>query len=194
LKEIISVIAECLNVKLARSSSESEEEQEKRSGLKEKALDLMKAIVGQHIGTIIEMEAGREPVLGKMIESLITHYFDNKEISKKAELVFDEIVNSAQRFNSFLPLLSVKLVEYSQDKQFGAYLPVILKFQIRALHVMSTPQVLQVVDDIFQEQIIANLNHTQAEVRKNIVFCLVELRLAIGQEDFQQYYDRLPSS
>lgn len=53
---------------------------------------------------------------------------------------------------------------------------------------------MSLLDDIMNQQIIPNMNHSNAEVRKNVVFCLVEIRFIIGPDDFKQIFTKLPIS
>ena len=38
------------------------------------------------------------------------------------------------------------------------------------------------------------MNHQNAEVRKNVIFALVEMRILMGAEDFKTFYEKMPIS
>ncbi len=53
---------------------------------------------------------------------------------------------------------------------------------------------MQVVHPIFDTNIMPYINHTNAEVRKNIVFCLVEINMCLDPAVFEPLYQQLPLS
>lgn len=59
---------------------------------------------------------------------------------------------------------------------------------------MPKLQLMSVIDTTFKDSLVPNMNHQNAEVRKNVIFCLVELRVICGNDDFKPYYDRIPVS
>jgi len=41
---------------------------------------------------------------------------------------------------------------------------------------MNKPTLQGVVNDIYKVHVLPNINHQNAEVRKNVIFCLVEMK------------------
>ena len=136
-------------------------------------------------------------ILDNLISILISHFYENKYISKKAESIFEQLLLQSKQSQPFLGVINkslLKLQQYDSTQNSSLYLPVILKLQTKLIRNMSKSVLSQVVEEVFKQVVMTNINHSNAEVRKNVVFCLVEMRLVFGEEGFKQFGDKLPHS
>ena len=76
------------------------------------------------------------------------------------------------------------------------YLPLLLKLLCKVVKVLSKATLLSnsCHEELFRQMLQSNMNHQNPEVRKNVVFCLVEVRSTVGDYEFRDTFDKLPQS
>ena len=123
-------------------------------------------------------------VLDDLVSIIISHYFDNKHISKRAEAVYDEVLIQSKSIQNYLGIINKslqKIYDYDSAQNGSAYLPVLLKLYTKLVKVMNKQTLSFYSEEIFKQIISGNMNHSNAEVRKNVIFCLVEMRFVMGE-------------
>ncbi|CDW87981.1 clip-associating protein [Stylonychia lemnae] len=198
LESILTILNLLLNSQQTKSNKNDEQAMNVQSEFKERTLEIMTIIIQENFKRFVDItKQSQNNLFESLMQALILNFNENKYISKKSEAIFDILVaysHKQQQYSALIMKTLFKLNQIDQQQYSGILLPVILRFTAKIIKIIVKQTLVSIQEDVFRSLLLNNMNHPNPEVRKNVVFCLVEMRIIVGEYDFQSIFQRLPMS